>query len=128
MILLQGYVVNLGAANISPSTFLYVGITIVGLTLLILFGTFLGRRARPSATEAAERISSAMFKREARRVGLTGPASEVLENLVRMCKLKQPLLVFTSASLLDDTLKRGLYSVDSIAGHAPRKRRKAARP
>jgi c-di-GMP-binding flagellar brake protein YcgR len=32
---------------------------------------------------------------------------------VRMCKVKQPLLVFTSASLLDDTLKKGLYSIDN---------------
>lgn len=113
MILMLDYVVNLGAGNISASTFLYVGIAIVGLTLIILLGTFIGRRARPSATETAERISSAMFKREAKRVGLTGPASDILENLVRMCKLKQPLLVFTSASLLDDTLKKGLYSVDN---------------
>ena len=113
MILLQGYVVNLGAANISASTFLYVGIAVVGLTVLILVGSLLGRRVRPSATETAERISSAMFRREARRAGLAKPASQVLENLVRMCKLKQPLLVFTSAGLLDDTLKKGLYSIDN---------------
>jgi hypothetical protein len=113
MILLQGYVVNLGAANVSASTFLYVGIAIAGMALLIFIGAMLGRRAHPSATQSAEKVSSAMFRREARRVGLTDPASDLLENLVRMCKLKQPLLVFTSASLLDDTLKKGLYSVDS---------------
>ena len=120
MILLQqDYVVNLGAGNISASTFLYVGIAIVGLTVLILVGAFLGRRARPSATEAAERVSSAAFRREARRVGLAAPAAEVLENLVRMCKLKQPLLVFTSAGLLDDTLKKGLYSIDNSREMSP---------
>lgn len=119
MILQQDYVVNLGAGNISSSTFLYVGIAIVGLTLLILLGAFLGRRARPSATQTAERISSAMFRREARRIGLSRPAGAVLENLVRMCRLKQPLLVFTSPSLLDDTLKKGLYSLDNSRDISP---------
>jgi hypothetical protein len=85
MILLQqNYVVNLGAANVSVSTFLYVGIAVAGLTVLILIGAFIGRRARPSATESAERISSAMFRREARRIGLAAPASAVLENLVQI--------------------------------------------
>lgn len=111
MILLQ--TPNLGAGTIAPEVFLYLGIAVVGVVALILIGTLLSRRARPSATETAERISSGVFRREAKRVGLTGPASDVLENLVRMCKVKQPLLVFSSASLLDDTLKKGLYSLDN---------------
>ena len=74
MILLQqDYVVNLGAGNISASTFLYVGIAIVGLTVLILVGTLIGRRARPSATETADRVSSAAFRREAGGWGLPLP-------------------------------------------------------
>jgi c-di-GMP-binding flagellar brake protein YcgR len=111
MILLQ--TPNLGAGNIDPRTFLYFGIAIVGVVALIVIGTLLSRRTRPSATETAERISSGVFRREAKRVGLTGPAIDLLENLVRMCKVKQPLLVFSSASLLDDTLKKGLYSLDN---------------
>ena len=111
MILLQ--TPNLGAGNIDPRTFLYVGIAIVGVAALILIATLLSRRSRPSPTEAAERISSGVFRREAKRVGLTGAGIDLLENLVRMCKVKQPLLVFSSASLLDDTLKKGLYSLDS---------------
>jgi c-di-GMP-binding flagellar brake protein YcgR len=111
MILLQ--TPNLGAGNIDPRTFLYVGIAIVGVAALILIATLLSRRSRPSATETAERISSGVFRREAKRVGLTGPGIDLLENLVRMCKVKQPLLVFSSASLLDDTLKKGLYSLDN---------------
>ena len=111
MILLQ--TPNLGAGNIDPRTFLYVGIAIVGVAALILIATLLSRRSRPSPTETAERISSGVFRREAKRVGLTGPGIDLLENLVRMCKVKQPLLVFSSASLLDDTLKKGLYSLDN---------------
>jgi c-di-GMP-binding flagellar brake protein YcgR len=115
MILLQtgGYGANLGMANISASTFLYVGLAVGGMAVIILIGTILGRRARPSATQTADRISSAVFRREAKRVGLTGSSIDVLENLVKMCKVKQPLLVFSSASLLDDTLKKGLYSLDN---------------
>ena len=104
---------NLGAGNISLSTFLYVGVAIAGMAVLILVAALVSRRRRPSPTEAAQRVSSAMFRREARRMGLTAPAAQMLETLVRMCKVRQPLLVFTSASLLDDTLKKGLYSLDN---------------
>ena len=104
---------NLGASDISPVTFVYIGVALAAMAILIVIGAAISRRRRPSATETAERISSATFKREAKRMGLTPPAADLLENLVRMCKLKQPLLVFTSASLLDDTLKKGLYSLDN---------------
>ncbi len=104
---------NLGAGNLSAMTFVYIGLALAGMAVLILVATLVSRRRRPSATEAAARISSATFRREAKRMGLTAPAADLLENLVRMCKLKQPLLVFTSASLLDDTLKKGLYSLDN---------------
>src|SRR5271157_2802288 len=113
MILLQSPPPNLGAANIAPGMIMYFAIAIGGVIALILIGTLLSRRARPSGTESAERISSGVFRREAKRMGLTGASVDVLENLVRMCKVKQPLLVFSSASLLDDTLKKGLYSLDN---------------
>jgi c-di-GMP-binding flagellar brake protein YcgR len=115
MILLQtgGYVTNFGAGNVSPLTFVYIALGLAGVAAVIFVGTLISRRARPSATESAERISSAIFRREAKRVGLTPSSAEVLENLVRMCKVKQPLMVFSSASLLDDTLKKGLYSLDN---------------
>jgi c-di-GMP-binding flagellar brake protein YcgR len=111
MILLQ--TPNLGAGNLSPLTFAYIGIAVAGMAVLILVAAAVSRRRRPSPTEAAQRISSGVFRREAKRMGLTAAAGELLEELVRMCKVKQPLLVFTSASLLDDTLKKGLYSLDN---------------
>ncbi len=104
---------NLGAGNISPATFLYVGAAIAAMAVLILVAAAVSRRRRPSPTEAAQRVSSGVFRREAKRMGLTPGAADALENLVRMCHVKQPLLVFTSASLLDDTLKKGLYSLDA---------------
>ncbi len=113
MILLQAGGPNLGAPNLAPGMFVYFAIAVGVVIVLILVGTVLSRRSRPSATETAEKISSAVFRREAKRMGLTGNAVDVLDNLVRMCKVKQPLLVFTSTSLLDDTLKKGLYSLDN---------------
>ncbi|MGO9309867.1 MAG: PilZ domain-containing protein [Spirochaetia bacterium] len=113
MILLQSPPPNLGAPNIASGMLVYFMLAVGGVIALILLGTLLSRRVRPSATETAERISSGTFRREARRVGLSGASADVLENLVRMCKVKQPLLVFSSASLLDDTLKKGLYSLDN---------------
>ena len=124
MILLQAGGPNLGAGNISPGTFLYLIIAICAVTVLIIVGTLISRRARPSPTETAEKISSGVFRREAKRVGLTGSSIDVLENLVRMCKVKQPLLVFSSASLLDDTLKKGLYSLDNSRDLAEEEREK----
>ena len=76
---------NLGAGNLSPMTFAYIGIALAGLAVIILIGALVSRRRRPSATEAAARISSATFRREAKRMGLTPPAADVLEELVRMC-------------------------------------------
>jgi c-di-GMP-binding flagellar brake protein YcgR len=113
MILLLEGAPNLGATNISTSFLLYFVIGIVVVIGLIIVGTIVSRRARPSATQTAEKISSGVFRREAKRMGLGGNAVDMLENLVRSCKVKQPLLVFSSASLLDDTLKKGLYSLDS---------------
>jgi c-di-GMP-binding flagellar brake protein YcgR len=113
MILLQAGGPNLGAPNIASGMLVYFVIAIGGVIALILIGTLLSRRTRPSATETAERISSSVFRREAKRMGLAGTSLDVLENLVRMCKVKQPLLVFSSSSLLDDTLKKGLYSLDN---------------
>lgn len=104
---------NLGASNISTSTFLYVGGAFVAMAVVILVAALAARRRRPSSVEAAQRVSSAAFRREARRMGLTAPAADMLETLVRICKVKQPLLVFTSSSLLDDTLKKGLYSLEN---------------
>ena len=60
-------------------------------------------------------------------MGLPALHVEALEDLVRITKVKQPLLVFSSAGMLDDVLKKGLYSVEAARGISDeeRERRKA---
>jgi len=116
MILLQFNWQQVGGEYSGPSLYLYFGIAVAGIAVLVLIGTIVARRrggAGPRSAADAAQYSSALFKRAGRSMGLTGPQVDLLENLVRVCKVKQPLLVFTSAGLLDDTLKKGLYSLDS---------------
>jgi len=113
MILLQvGDIIR--GQTFNPNTYYYIGAaTIVAVTIFILIGTYISRRNRPRTAADIQAYSSAVFRRAGKAVGL-GPAHiALLEQLVRMCKVRQPLLVYTSAGLLDDTLKKGLYSLDS---------------
>ncbi len=46
----------------------------------------------------------------------------MLERLVTVCKVRQPMLIFSSVGLLDDTLKKGLYSLESARDVAPQEK------
>ncbi len=115
MILLQtgGEIFRVTNGSGNSNLLLTFVLSVVGIALLIFVGAIIARRAQPSSSADVARYSSAMFKRTGKAVGLPPQQIETLENLVRACKLKQPFLVFTSAGLLDDTLKKGLYSIDS---------------
>ena len=127
MILLQTGTFRIigGAAN--SNMIIYFGLALAVVIGLILVGAFLNRRSRPRTAAEQQKYSSAVFRRTAKALGLPAPHVELLENLVRACKVKQPFLVFTSAGLLDDTLKKGLYSMDSVRdlSQEERERRKA---
>ncbi len=110
MILLQTSMV---LRTTDPKMILAFGIAIVVLAIFLVVGALIARRSRPRSAADVERYSSATFRRAGKGLGLAGHQIDLLENLVRMCKVKQPLLVYTSASLLDDTLKKGLYSLDN---------------
>jgi c-di-GMP-binding flagellar brake protein YcgR len=112
MILLQ-YGPELISGLGNPRTYLYFGIGIVGLVALIVIGTLVSRRAGSRAPTDPTRFSNASFRRTGKAIGLTPAHIDMLENLVRVCKLKQPFLLFTSTTLLDDTLKKGLHSIDN---------------
>ncbi len=113
MILLQTDFTPLRETNITSDMIIYFGIGVVVVIALIVVGAILSRRSRPRTASDVQRYSSGIFRREAKRMGLAGFQIDLLEELVRICRVKQPLLVFTSASLLDDTLKKGLYSLDN---------------
>ena len=58
-------------------------------------------------------------------MGLTAVQADTLERLVAATKIRQPFLVFSSAGLLDDVLRRGLYSVEANRDGARRGARSA---
>ncbi len=109
------------------STMLYFGIAIGVVIVLIVIGTLVNRRRRPLSADEVQKVSSAAFRRAGRAVGLPLQHVQALEELVRITKVKQPFLVFSSAGLLDDVLKKGLYSIEVARDVAPeeKERRKA---
>ena len=109
------------------NTLLYFGIAIGVVIVLILVGSLVNRRRRPMTAAEVQKYSSASFRRAGRAVGLPPQHVQALEELVRITKVKQPFLVFSSAGMLDDVLKKGLYSVEAARDLSPedRERRKA---
>ena len=93
--------------------FLYFALGFAGIVALLLVASLIGRLRAPRAGAQLQRYNSGVFRRTGKSLGLAEPHVTMLENLVRLCKVKQPFLVFSSASLLDDTLKKGLYSLES---------------
>ena len=125
MIVLQaGYQFLGGPGGSSSSIIISFIAVIVGVALLILIAVLINRRNRPQTPADAERYSSGVFRRMARSYGLPPAHTEMLEQLVRLCKVKQPALIFTSPGLLDDTLKKGLYSLRTARGIAEEEREK----
>jgi hypothetical protein len=119
----QNYV---GGEYAGPQLALYFGIVIGVVAVAVLVGTLIARRRQPRTAAAVAQYSSGLFRRAGKAMGLTSPQVELLEELVRLCKVKQPMLVFTSAGLLDDTLKKGLYSLD-VARDLPEEERERRR-
>jgi c-di-GMP-binding flagellar brake protein YcgR len=98
-----------------------------GLAVLILLGALVNRSRRGRTPEELRRYSRHLFRRTAKSMGLTPVQVETLERLVEATKIRQPFLVFSSPSLLDDVLRRGLYSVEAnrAASEEEREARKA---
>ncbi|MBE3132000.1 MAG: hypothetical protein IMZ55_00875, partial [Acidobacteria bacterium] len=115
----------IGSAD--QNTLLYFAVAIGAVVVLIVVGTIVSRRRRPRTAAEAATYSSALFRRTGRSMGLAAQHVEALENLVRITKVKQPFLVFTSAGMLDDVLRKGLYSIDAAReiSNEERERRKA---
>ena len=101
------------------NTLLYFLIAIGVVIGLIVVGSLVNRRRRPLTAQEVQKYSSAAFRRAGRSVGLPPQHVQALEELVRITKVKQPFLVFSSAGLLDDVLKKGLYSVEVAREMSP---------
>ncbi len=111
MILMQaGYSL---LASESPHALLYFAIGIGSLVILLFIGALVNRRRMPTSPDEQAKYSHFVFRRTARSMGLPNSHAETLGKLVQACKLRQPFLVFSSSGLLDDVLRKGLYSIEN---------------
>jgi c-di-GMP-binding flagellar brake protein YcgR len=112
MILLQtNYTLSSGG---SPNAVVYFSIGLGVVVVLLLTGFLIDRARRPRTPDDMAQYSRSLFRRTAASMGLPGPHIELFQRLVEACKLKQAFLVFSSASLLDDVLRKGMYSIENL--------------
>jgi hypothetical protein len=103
--LLQVSFIGQGDANAAITAVAIV----LGLVLaLAVAGSVTGARRR---TRSSARYTRMAFRREAAAHGLSRTHVEALEALVSATRLGQPMLLFTSSGLLDETLRKGIYSL-----------------
>ena len=120
MILLQTPYDILGGPGGTPTSTIVAFLAVIaGVIVLVLIATIINRRRAPRAPGQGARFSRSAFRRTAKAFGLPQAHTDMLENLVRANKVQRPTLVFTSPSLLDDTLKKGLYALQSLSGGPP---------
>jgi len=96
---------------------------IVAVVAVLALAILAARRGAAGGPASPERIRRS-FHRTARGLGLSRQQSAELERLVRACKVRDPLLVFTNEGLLDDVLKRGVYALESPQNKDPDKNAK----
>ncbi len=113
MIVLQTGFRFIGTGEDSAQNLVWFGVIVGALALLILIGALVSRARRGRTPEEMQRYSRHLFRRTAKSLGLTPPQIEALDRLVEAVKVRQPFLVFSSASLLDDVLRRGLSAIEA---------------
>ncbi len=111
MILMQTSYSLLASEN--PHALLFLAIGIGFVVALIAVGSIVSRSRTPRTPEEQAKYSRFVFRRTAKAMGLPNPHADMLQYLVKACKVKQPFLVFTSPGLLDDVLKKGIYSIEN---------------
>ncbi len=84
---------------------------ILGLALALIIAGALAGSGRQRASRRSARYSRNAFRRTAAAHGLSRMHIEALEDLVAATRIGQPMLLFTSQSLLDETLRKGIYSI-----------------
>ncbi len=98
-------------------------VVIAGFVLLLVAAGIWSRRSASASPGQQQKYSRATFARAARNAGLSKPQTALLERLLKVCKIKQPMYVFTNSKTLDDLLKRGIYAVE--AGSTPEEAKQA---
>ncbi len=87
-------------------------IVVAVFLILLVFGSLAARRrGRRLSPEQQRRYNRFVFARMAQEIGLQKSQVETLEHLVKACKVMQPFLLFSNPGLLDDVLRKGIYSL-----------------
>jgi len=90
---------------------------LVGFIGLIVIGGLLARRRnRHLDPKVRQRMGRRAFARTARSIGLQQHHIQTLEHLIRVAKVGRPFLIFTSPSLLDELLRKGIYALHQSTG------------
>jgi hypothetical protein len=99
----------------APKTSSIVFVLIIAgfVTVLLVVGGILAyRRSHYRDPEQRQRFRTSEFRRTAASMELGPQHIEYLEYLIRVCRVKQPFMVFTNAGLLDDVLRKGIFSLN----------------
>ena len=101
----------------------YMFILIIGVVVLVLvLGGVIASRRRSLNSEGRRTFNRSQFQKTARNIGLSKIHTDYLEYLVRVCKVQQPFLLFSNPGLLDDVLRKGIYSLQQNAALKPEDR------
>jgi len=93
------------------TTSIVIGISLFLLLFaILLIGGFAAGKSRRTAS-SRRKYNRYVFRRMASNVGLSKEQTELIEELVRKVKVRQPFLIFSNSGLLDDVLKKGIYSL-----------------
>ncbi len=96
----------------SRTLWIFGAVVLISLALLALAALNNRRRNRHLDPEQRRRYNRFVFSRMGRELGLQKEQIETLANLVEACKVMQPFLVFSNPGLLDDVLRKGIYSLE----------------
>jgi c-di-GMP-binding flagellar brake protein YcgR len=99
---------------------------VLGLFLLVLIvgNAIRNKRSRYLNPDQRRKYNRYVFRKMAKDIGLDKTQVEMIEYLVRVCKVKQPFLVFSNSGLLDDILKKGIYSLEQDRKISPELKQK----
>jgi c-di-GMP-binding flagellar brake protein YcgR len=126
LIPIPGILLQQGQPFLSPAnrgtTYQFVLISGIVIVVLVLGGVIASSRRRRLDPESRRRFSRSQFQKTARNIGLSKIHTEYLEYLARVCRVQQPFLLFSNPGLLDDVLRKGIYSLQQNAALKPEDR------
>jgi c-di-GMP-binding flagellar brake protein YcgR len=104
------------------STLIFIILAVVLVAVFSLGSVFVRRRNRHLDPRHRQQYGRRVFRKTAKSVGLQKHHLALLEQLLRATKVRQPFLVFSSPSMLDDVLKKGVYALQQNTALKPEDR------